>query len=64
MDTGFATYNSDSLLLLKSSGNLLEMLTNCNLAFLIHLEYCKSQEFLKLTGTHESEEPSSLIFTS
>ena len=37
MDIGFATYNSDSRLLLKSFGNLLEMLTNCNMAFLIHL---------------------------
>ena len=53
----FCTYNSDRLLLLKSFGNLLEMLTNCNLAFLIHLEYYNPQEFLELTGTHESEEP-------
>ena len=60
MDPGFARYNFDSLLLLKSFGNLSEMPTDCNLASFIHLEHLNSQEFLEFTGTHESEEPWSL----
>lgn len=38
------------------------MLIDCNLASFIHLEHLNSQEFLELTGTHESEEPWSLSF--
>lgn len=39
MDPGFAIYNFEGLLPLRPLSNLPEMLTDCNLASLVHLEY-------------------------